>query len=49
MVKGTDTAYELAKKYKIKTAFGTDTQFDPKLAARQGALLARGVGVYRLT
>lgn len=41
MVKGTDTAYALAKKYKIKTAFGTDTQFDAKLAARQGAQLAK--------
>lgn len=41
MVKGTDTAYALAKKYKIKTAFGTDTQFDSKLATRQGAQLAK--------
>lgn len=41
MVKGTDNAYSLAKKYKIKTAFGTDCLFDPKLAARQGAQLAK--------
>lgn len=41
MVKGTDNAYMLAKKYKIKTAFGTDCLFDPKLAARQGAQLAK--------
>ena len=41
MVKGTDNAYKLAKKYKVKTAFGTDCLFDPKLAARQGAQLAK--------
>lgn len=41
MVKGTERAYALAKKYKLKTAFGTDTLFDAKLAARQGAQLAK--------
>ena len=41
MVAGTDTAYKLAKQYKIKTAFGTDTLFDAKLATRQGAQLAK--------
>ena len=41
MVNGTDNAYALAKKYKIKTAFGTDCLFDPKLAERQGAQLAK--------
>lgn len=41
MTKGTDTAYELARKYKLKTAWGTDTLFDAKLAARQGAQLAK--------
>jgi len=41
MVEGTDTAYELAIKYGIKTAFGTDTLFDEKLASRQGAQLAK--------
>jgi imidazolonepropionase-like amidohydrolase len=41
MVKGTETAYALAKKYKIKTAFGTDSQFDAKLASRQDALLVK--------
>lgn len=41
MSAGTDTAYKLAKKYKIKTAFGTDTLFDQKLATRQGAQLAK--------
>lgn len=38
---GTDNAYKLARKYKIKTAFGTDTLFDAKLANRQGAQLAK--------
>jgi imidazolonepropionase-like amidohydrolase len=37
---GTDTAYNLAKKYKIKTAFGTDVIFSPAFAEQQGALLA---------
>lgn len=38
---GTDNAYKLAKKYKLKTAFGTDCLFDAKLAGRQGAQLAK--------
>ncbi|MGH8187945.1 MAG: metal-dependent hydrolase family protein, partial [Steroidobacteraceae bacterium] len=46
MVAGTDTAYALAKKYKIKTAFGTDTLFNAKLATRQGAQLAKLVRWY---
>jgi imidazolonepropionase-like amidohydrolase len=41
MTQGTDTAYALAKKYNLKTAWGTDTLFDPKLAARQGAQLVK--------
>jgi len=41
MFSGTDTAYALAKKHKIKTAWGTDTLFDPKVAARQGAQLSK--------
>lgn len=41
--KGTDTAYQLAKKYKVKLAWGTDTLFDGKLATRQGAQLAKMV------
>jgi imidazolonepropionase-like amidohydrolase len=36
---GTDTAYKLARKYKIKTAFGADLLFSRKFAARQGAML----------
>ena len=46
MVQGTDTAYGLAKKYNIKTAWGTDTLFDAKLATRQGAQLAKMVRWY---
>jgi imidazolonepropionase-like amidohydrolase len=46
MVAATDTAYALAKKYKLKTAWGTDTLFDPRLATRQGAQLAKMVRWY---
>ena len=46
LLKGTDNAYALAKQYKIKTAFGTDTLFDAKLATRQGAQLAKLVRWY---
>ncbi len=41
MTAGTDRAYGFAKAYKIKTAWGTDTLFDAKLAMRQGAQLAK--------
>jgi imidazolonepropionase-like amidohydrolase len=41
MFEGTPHAYELAQKYRIRTAFGTDILFDPRSAARQGANLAR--------
>jgi imidazolonepropionase-like amidohydrolase len=41
MVQGTDTAYGFAIKHKLKTAWGTDTLFDQKLTARQGAQLAK--------
>ncbi|MCS3430974.1 amidohydrolase family protein [Klebsiella sp. BIGb0407] len=41
MSDGTDKAYQLAKKYKIKTAWGTDTLFNEHLATRQGAQLAK--------
>jgi imidazolonepropionase-like amidohydrolase len=37
---GTDSVYKFAKKYKLKTAFGTDILFSGPLAQRQGALLA---------
>jgi hypothetical protein len=38
---GTDRTIELAKKYRIKTAFGTDILFSAALAKRQGELLAK--------
>ncbi len=37
---GMDASYNFAKKYKIKTAFGTDVLFSQALAEQQGALLA---------
>jgi imidazolonepropionase-like amidohydrolase len=43
---GTDNAYKLAKKYNIKTAFGTDILFDARLTTRQGAILAKMVRWY---
>lgn len=46
MTRGTDTAYKLAKQYHIRTAFGTDTLFDAKLATRQGKQLAKLVRWY---
>ncbi len=46
MVAGTDNAYKLAKKYKIKTAWGSDVLFDARLATRQGAMLAKLVHWY---
>lgn len=41
VIAGTERVYELAKKYKIKTAFGTDILFSQDLAQHQGALLAK--------
>ena len=46
VVAGTDRAYELAKKYQLKTAFGTDVLFSRSLAQQQGALLAKLVRWY---
>jgi imidazolonepropionase-like amidohydrolase len=43
---GTDNAYKLAKKYNVKTAFGTDILFDARLTTRQGAILAKMVRWY---
>ncbi|WP_162820422.1 metal-dependent hydrolase family protein [Microvirga calopogonii] len=40
VVAGTENVYALARKYKIKTAFGTDILFSKELAERQGAMLA---------
>jgi imidazolonepropionase-like amidohydrolase len=46
MTQGTDRAYALARKYRLKTAWGTDTLFDAKLVRRQGAQLAKMVRWY---
>ncbi len=43
---GTDNAYRLARKYNVKTAFGTDILFDARIAGRQGAILAKMVRWY---
>ena len=37
---GIDRTYKLAKKYKIKTAWGTDVLFSRAMARQQGAILA---------
>lgn len=39
MFAGTDTAFGLAKKYNLKTAWGTDILFEPKKTQNQGAIL----------
>ena len=36
-----ENAIGYAKKYKVKTAFGTDLLFDPELAAKEGKFLAK--------
>jgi len=46
MSNGTDNAYQLARKYKIKAAWGTDTLFDAALAVKQGKQLAKLVRWY---
>jgi len=38
---GTDKVMTLAKKYKVKVAFGTDTLFDAGLACKQGKVLSK--------
>ncbi|WP_211194267.1 metal-dependent hydrolase family protein [Pyxidicoccus fallax] len=38
---GTDRAYALAKKHGVRLAWGTDVLFEPRLAERQGARLAK--------
>ncbi|WP_271567846.1 metal-dependent hydrolase family protein [Bradyrhizobium sp. CCBAU 11386] len=40
VVAGKDRVYALAKKYRIKTAFGTDVLFSKALADKQGSMLA---------
>jgi imidazolonepropionase-like amidohydrolase len=39
VIAGTNTAYPLAKAYKLKTAFGSDMLFSPEKATRQGIML----------
>ena len=39
VITGTDRIYALAKKYKLKVAFGTDVLFSEALARRQGEML----------
>jgi imidazolonepropionase-like amidohydrolase len=46
MFTGTDMAYKLAKKFKIKTAWGTDVLFSAENAAAQGTLLSKMVQWY---
>ncbi len=46
MYGGTDTAYALARKFKVKTAWGTDILFDAANAAKQGAMLSKMVKWY---
>jgi imidazolonepropionase-like amidohydrolase len=43
---GIARTYELAKKYKLKTAWGTDVLFSRVLAQQQGAILASLAGWY---
>ncbi|MBO6851300.1 MAG: amidohydrolase family protein [Marinobacter sp.] len=43
VAKGTDHAIQLAKKHKLKLAWGTDVLFDASLAARQSARLTKMV------
>jgi imidazolonepropionase-like amidohydrolase len=46
VVAGTETVYRLARKYNLKTAFGTDILFNPRQAAHQGAELTKLVRWY---
>lgn len=46
MVAGTDKAYDMARRFGIKTAWGTDTLFDARLTTRQGAQLAKLIRWY---
>ncbi len=46
VAKGTDIAYALARKYGVRTAWGTDIIFSPELASSQGEMLAKLVRWY---
>lgn len=39
IIAGTSVAYDLARKYSIKTAWGSDMLFSPDVTARQGTML----------
>jgi imidazolonepropionase-like amidohydrolase len=41
VINGTDNAYKMAKKYKIKVAFGTDHLFDSSTVGNQGHILTK--------
>ena len=43
---GTDAAYRLARRHRLKTAWGTDILFDPRMTANQGAILTTLVRWY---
>jgi imidazolonepropionase-like amidohydrolase len=47
MYSGTDNAYALGKKHKLKIAWGTDTLFDAEAASKQGAELSKMVRWYQ--
>jgi imidazolonepropionase-like amidohydrolase len=46
VIQGTDTAYRLAKKYKIKTAWGSDIVFSPQLMKTHGEQLTKLLAWY---
>ena len=46
MSAGTATAYSLAKKYKVKTAWGSDFLFDPSARVQQGKQIAKMIKWY---
>jgi imidazolonepropionase-like amidohydrolase len=46
VVTGTDNVYALAKKYNLKTAWGSDILFDAAQTARQGTVLTRMIRWY---
>ena len=46
VAEGTDRAYRLAKQYRVKTAFGTDIQFNPKAIERQSFYLPKLIKWY---
>jgi imidazolonepropionase-like amidohydrolase len=46
IIQGTNTAYMLAKKYQIKTAWGTDNLFSPSTAGLQNAQVTKLIRWY---